>query len=197
MSSPSRSHVTNISDKSVTIPPKTALASVYLASTFTVLDRFDQDKTPVDKEVVYAEPKADISEIDCNEEELTKAQKTEVRGLLERTSHVFTSGDWDLGCANGVEHEIHLREELPFKEPYCRVPPGQLEDFRDAIHDLLDTDVISKSKSPYASSVMLVKKKDKTLRVCVDFRKLNTRTVKDSHPIPRILETLQVLGGAE
>ena len=76
-----------MSDKSVTLPPKTALASVHLAS--TVLDRFDQNKTPVDKEVVYAEPKADISEIDCNEEELTEAQRIEVRGLLERMSHVF------------------------------------------------------------------------------------------------------------
>ena len=168
---------TNVSDKSVTPPPKTALASVHLAS--TVLDRFDQDKTPVDKEVVYAEPKADISETDCNEEELTEAQRTEVRGLLERMSHALASGDRDLGCANGVEHEIHLREESPSKEPYGRVPPGQLEEFRDAISDLLDTGVISKSKSPYASPVVLVKKRDKTLRVCVDFRKLNARTVKD------------------
>ena len=187
--------VTNMSDKSVTLPHKTALASVHLAS--PVLNRFDQDKTPVDKGVVYAEPKADIGEIDCNEEELTEAQRTEVRGLLERMSHVFASGDRDLGCANGVEHEIHLREELPFKEPYLRDPPGQLEEFRDAISDLLDKGVISKSKSPYASPVVLVKKKDKTLRVCVDFRKLNARTVKDSDPIPRISETLQALSGAE
>ena len=100
---------------------------MYIWRLRTVLDRLDQDKTPVDKEVVYAEPKADISEIDCNEEELTEAQRTEVRGLLERMSHVVASGDGDLGCANGAEHEIHLREELPFKEPYRRVPLGQLE----------------------------------------------------------------------
>ena len=187
--------VTNMSDKSVTLPPKTALASVHLA--FTALDKFDQDKTPVDMEVVYAEPKADISENDCNEEELTEAHRTEVRGLLERTSHAFSSGDRDLGCANGVEHEIHLREELPFKEPYRRIPPGQLEEFRDAISDLLDTGVISKSKSPYASPAVLVKKKEETLRVCVDFRKLNARTVKESYSIPRISETLQALSGAE
>jgi len=153
-----------MSDKSVTPPPKTLLASVHLAS--TVHDRFDQGKTPVDKELAYPEPKADISEIDCNEGELTEAQRAEVRQLLERMSHVFASGDRDLGCANGVEHGIHLREELPFKEPYRRVPPGQLEEFRGAIHDLLETGVISKSKSPYASPLVLVKK-DKTLEsVC-------------------------------
>ena len=53
--------VTNMSHKSVALPPKTVLASVHLAS--TVLDRFDQDKTPVDKESVYAEPKADTARL--------------------------------------------------------------------------------------------------------------------------------------
>lgn len=187
--------VTNMSDKSVTLPPKTVLASVHLAS--TVIDKFSQDKTPVDKDVVYSRLKVDTSGIDCNEEELTEAQRNEVRGLLERMSYVFASGDRDLGCANGVEHEINLTEDLPFKEACRRVPPGQLEEFRDAVFDLLDTGVITESKSPYASPVVLVKKKDRSLRVCVDFRKLNARTVKDSYPIPRISETLQALSGAE
>ena len=108
-------------------------------------------------------------------------------------SHVFDSGDRDLSCANGLAHNILLL----FKDPYRWVLLGQLEEFRDAIHDLLDTGVISKSKSPYASSVVLVNKKDKTPRVCVYFRKLNARTVKDSYPIPRISETLQAWSGAE
>lgn len=86
---------------------------------------------------------------------------------------------------------------MPFKEAYRRVPPGQLEEFRDAVRDLLDTGVIAESKSPYASPVVLVKKKDKTLRVCVDFWKLNARTVEDSYLIPRISEMLQALSGAE
>ena len=187
--------VTNTSDKSVTLPPKTTLASVHLAS--AVLDKFNQDKTPVDLDVVYSKLKVDTSGIDCNEEELTEAQRGEARDLLGRMSYVFASGDRDLGCANGVEHEIHLTEDLPFKEAYRRVPPGQLEEFRDAVRDTLETGVITESKSPYASPVVLVKKKDKSLRVCVDFRKLNARTVKDSYPIPRISETLQALSGAE
>ena len=52
-------------------------------------------------------------------------------------------------------------------------------------------------KESFASPVVLVKKQDKTLRVCVHLRKLNARTVKDSYPIPRISETLQALSGAE
>ena len=138
--------VTNTSDKSVTLPPKTTLASVHLAS--AVLDKFNQDKTPVDLDVVYSKLKVDTSGIDCNEEELTEAQRGEARDLLGRMSYVFASGDRDLGCANGVEHEIHLTEDLPFKEAYRRVPPGQLEEFRDAVRDMLETGVITESKSP-------------------------------------------------
>ena len=57
--------------------------------------------------------------------------------------------------------------------------------------------MVTESKSPYASPVVLVKRKDKTLRVCVDFHKLNARTVRDSYPIPLIAETLQALSGAQ
>ena len=61
---------------------------------------------------------------------LLYGERAEVKGLLECMSRVFASGDKDLCCVNGVEHEIHLTEELPFKEPYRRVPPGQLEEFK-------------------------------------------------------------------
>lgn len=81
--------VTNLSNNPVTLPPKTALASVHLAT--TVLDGFNQEKTPVDREVVYSESKVDVTEIDCNETELTEAQKSEVKALLERMSGVFAS----------------------------------------------------------------------------------------------------------
>ena len=77
-----------------------------------------------------------------------------------------------------------------------RAIPAQLEEFRMAVQDLLDTAVIRESCSPYASPVVLVRKKDGSLRVCVDFRKLNAKTIKDAYPIPRITETLEALHGA-
>lgn len=66
-----------------------------------------------------------------------------------------------------------------------------------ALEDLLDTGVMRESCSPYASPVVLVWKKDGRLRVCVDFRKLNAKTIKDAYPIPRITETLEALHGAK
>ena len=65
-----------------------------------------------------------------------------------------------------------------------------------AVQDLLQSGVIRESNSPFASPVVLVRKKDGGLRICVDFRTLNARTIRDSYPLPRITETLEALKGA-
>ena len=61
---------------------------------------------------------------------------------------------------------------------------------------MLDAGAIRPSNSPWCNAVVLVRKKDGSLRFCIDFRKLNALTVKDSHPLPRICETLDSLVGA-
>ena len=61
---------------------------------------------------------------------------------------------------------------------------------------MLLSGVIRESKSPYASPVVLVRKKDGNLRVCVVFRKINAKTIRDAYPLPRISETLEALEGA-
>ena len=69
--------------------------------------------------------------------------------------------------------------------------------FKVAVQDLLEAGIIKESNSSYALLVVLVRKKDGRLLVCVDFHKLNTKTVRDAYPIPRIAETLEVLQGAK
>ena len=67
---------------------------------------------------------------------------------------------------------------------------------REHLKLMLDAGVIRPSNSPWCNAVVLVRKKDGSLRFCIDFRKLNSLTVKDSHPLPRICETLESLAGA-
>ena len=62
---------------------------------------------------------------------------------------------------------------------------------------LLDNGLLVKSKSPWALPLLLVKKKDRTNRVVIDYCKLNNVTKKDSYPLPRIDNALDVLGGAK
>ena len=91
---------------------------------------------------------------------------------------------------------MKYRWEL-FKDTHQRVTPGQLEKFRQAIQELLDTGVIKESKSPFTSPVVLVRTKDNSLRVCIDFWRLNYQTKIDSYPIPRVTENLQALNGVK
>ena len=65
------------------------------------------------------------------------------------------------------------------------------------IHEMLDVGAILPSNSPWASAVVLVQKKDGKLRFCIDLRRLNARTIKDTHSLPQIKETLDCLNSAE
>ena len=67
----------------------------------------------------------------------------------------------------------------------------------EAVNEMLERGVIENSVSPWNSPLILVKKKDGTLRVCIDFRRLNTVTVGDKYPLPRITELLQSLHGSK
>lgn len=95
-----------------------------------------------------------------------------------------------------MSHDIPLLDETPVKQRYRRIPPSDYEAVKTHINQLLQTQVIRESCSPYASPIVLVKKKDGSLRMCVDYRQLNARTRKDAFPLPRIEETLDMLSGA-
>ena len=66
-------------------------------------------------------------------------------------------------------------------------------EMRNHLQQLLSTGIIRRSHSPFASNVVLVKKKTGYLRLCIDFRELNQRTLKDSYSLPRIEEILDSL----
>ena len=95
-----------------------------------------------------------------------------------------------------VKHKIRLDNYVPFKERYHRVPPHQYEEVKKHLGEMLEIGAIRRSESPWASAVVLVRKKDGSLRFCIDLRKLNSRTVKDAYSIPRIEDSLDSLNGS-
>ena len=125
------------------LPPKATLAKVQLASEIVI----PRDPQQSDTTLRHG--------FDLEGTPLTKDQKSKASKMLNRMSYVFAKGDHDLGCAEEIEHEIRLTDKIPVREPYRKVPQGQLEEFRTAVKDLLDAGVIRESKSPYASPVVL------------------------------------------
>lgn len=126
----------------------------------------------------------------------TQDQQAELRKLLLKYVDVFAVQDEDLGYTDKVKHEIPVIDETPVSQPYRRIPPTQYKEVRDHISELLKKGVIQESSSSYASPVVLVRKSDGSLRLCVDYRRLNSKTRRDAFPLPRIDESLDALSGA-
>lgn len=126
---------------------------------------------------------------------LTEQDQTSVKSLLHRYHSVFSAHDGDLGCTNLLSHDIPLLDDVPVRQRYRRIPPSEYEAVKAHINQLLESEVIRESCSPYASPIVLVRKKDGSLRLCVDYRLLNSKTRKDAFPLPRIEETLDALSG--
>ena len=125
-------------------------------------------------------------------------QAGKARSLLKEYHDIFLLEKHDMGHTNATKHKIVLKDPdtPPFKERFCRITPPQLDEVREHLKLMLDAGVIWPSNSPWCNAVVLVRKKDGSFRFCIDFRKLNSLTVKDSHPLPRICETLESLTGA-
>ncbi len=102
-----------------------------------------------------------------------------------------------IGNYEGVTHDINLHDDVPFKHRHRRIPPSMYEEVRDHLRQLAAAGVIRRSYSPWASPVVLARKKDGKLRMCVDYRALNARTVRDAYALPRIDEVLDALSGAK
>ena len=108
---------------------------------------------------------------------------------------VFALESNKLGCTSAIEHEICIENSEPFKKRLWRIPPPLLEEVRASLWDMLEAGAIHPSQSPWCNAVVLVRKKDGTLHLCVDFRCLNTWMKKDLYPLPHIQEVLESMAG--
>ena len=130
------------------------------------------------------------------EETLTPQQQEELQKMLQAFADVFEEPT-GLPPVRDYDHQIDLKDEAgPINcRPY-RYAAVQKDAIEKLIGEMLHAGVIRQSRSPYASPVVLVKKKDGSWRLCVDYRALNQVTVKDKFPIPVIEELLEELGGS-
>ncbi|KAL5570097.1 hypothetical protein UlMin_026672 [Ulmus minor] len=96
-----------------------------------------------------------------------------------------------------IEFEIEL---LPGTSPISKAPyrmaPMELKELKEQLQELVDKKFIRPSYSPWGAPVLFVKKKDGTLRMCIDYRELNKVTIKNKYPLPRIDDLFDQLQGA-
>ncbi|GFX31590.1 retrovirus-related Pol polyprotein from transposon 412 [Trichonephila clavipes] len=127
--------------------------------------------------------------------ELSPEQKSSAERLFQEFEDVFSRNSNDIGHTTVTQHRIDTADHPPIKQHPRRLPFAKQEEVGTLLREMQENDIIEPSSSPWASPIVLVRKKDGSTRFCVDYRKLNDVTKKDSYPLPRIDDTLDTLSG--
>lgn len=125
---------------------------------------------------------------------LSADQQSDVKQLLAEYADVFSNKP---GCTSLAEHRIETGSAKPVRQHPYRLPHAYRDTVQEELRDMLEHGIIETSTSEWASPIVLVPKKDGSLRMCVDYRKLNSVSEADAYPMPRIDELIDRLGGAK
>ncbi|KAJ8016400.1 hypothetical protein DPEC_G00006830 [Dallia pectoralis] len=129
-----------------------------------------------------------------NSEGLSSEQREQLEQLLVEFKDSFAWDEEGVGCTHLVQHEIDTGDARPIKTRPRRIPLARQEAADRAVEEMEKAGFIEPSNSPWSAPVVMVPKKGGKLRFCVDYRELNAVTRKDSYPIPRVDESLDLVG---
>ena len=172
----------------------TADTDTYFDDDVPVLSATVLDEDDIDADIDwFTENQIDMSPV----ETLSTDQMTQFNKLKHASIPSFATAYDSLGCCTISKHEILLDSRIPiFSQPY-RKSLNERELLKQEVQKLLDANIIRPSRSPYASPVILVPKKDKSIRMCVDYRRLNQVTITEQWPLPRKDDILDGLLGSK
>ena len=126
--------------------------------------------------------------------ELSEESQSKLKCVLKEFDKVFEPGLPSLPPKRDVAHSVELTDEKPVWKPQFRLSPKEKEALHEQTKVMLSKGLIRPAKSPYSAPVLFVKKNDGSLRMVIDYRALNKKTVKDRYPVPRINELVDDLG---
>ena len=182
--------IANLSERPIIVHPGQALGYMKRLNQSQVNFINQRDNTVDNTKSIGNTTKPKLDETDLN-----PLQKQELLKIFSEFSDIFCEKP---GQTNKVKHEIKLvPESQPFNLPPYRIAPSRRQVVEQNLREMLEDKIIVPSKSPWASPIVLAPKKDGTLRFCIDYRKLNSMTIRDAYPIPRIDDTLDSLQEAK
>ena len=135
-------------------------------------------------------------ELNIGDAPLNREQQARLIDVIYDHTEVFSLFDGDLGFCDVLKHSIPTTTDKPVYLPHRQIPVQLQSEVRKCLDNWLKQGIIRPSKSPYASQVVIVRKKTGEIRLCVDFRKLNAISIRDSFPLPRVEEALQAVQAA-
>ncbi|RWR99488.1 krab-a domain-containing protein-like protein, partial [Dinothrombium tinctorium] len=127
--------------------------------------------------------------------DLMPAEEKQLINLLRSNLDRFTEDLKELEQCNVLQHEIRTGDNKPFQEALRQIPFAQRAEVDKIVGEMINAGVARPSSSPWASAIVMVKKKDGSWRLCVDYRRLNALSTPDRYPLPRIEDILARIQG--
>lgn len=181
--------VINVSDDTKVLHYKTTIATGEETST-------DCMETPSTEDHQFSKIPEHMQDLlSRSTSHLDVSQSAVVEKLLVNFQDSFARSKMDIGRTDQVQHRINTGAAPPIKQHPRRQPVSRRETINEEMRKMKELGIIEPSSSPWASPVVLVKKKDGSCHFCIDYRQLNEVTIKDSYPLPRIDDSLDALRG--
>lgn len=189
--------VVNVNAEDIILKPKTRIGTFHFVCGEAPRSSVELE-VKCDRVVVVnaAEEHCSIP-FDLSECDVAPSDKKKLETLLSKFPDLYYTPETGLGYTEVSKHRIHMTDDVPVTSPFRRIPPNEIQEVKKHIESLLDQNIITKSTSPYASPIVIVRKKNGDIRMCIDYRKLNAKTIPDAFPLPRIDDSLDALGKAK
>lgn len=179
----------NLGDQDITLQPKCIIVQACAVQQVTPLG-------PEQRDSCLSELDNDNLKFNLDDSPIPEQWKDRIITKLRSIAEVFAMDDLSYGDTTAVKHHIRLYDETPFKERPRPIHPSDRDAVKQHLIELLSAGIIKELQSPFASPVVLVWKKNGSIRLCIDYRKLNARTIRDAYARPNIEEAFAALSGA-
>ena len=164
----------NETNSEIRIPKRTTVGTITAVSSVIELSRPMSVSVP--KQNSHQPVRDDLDHpVNLEGLGLTKDQERQIRQVLHEECETFSRDDGDIGHAADLELHIPLLDTTLVQASYNSIPSPLYQEVKDYLADLIRKDFILKSKSPYSSPMVCVRKRDSTLRLCIDYRKVNKK----------------------
>ena len=180
--------VINPTDTPVTIYRGTHVASIFQLPHVNLCGVSQSTTMSQKKKVLWG--------IASNVTTLSDTEQEQFYALLTSFADIFPINKDDLGRTRLLQHSIDTWSAPPIKQPPRCIPQHKQQEAQRLLQEKLNKNIFSRSHNPWSSPIILVQKKDGSLRFCIDYRKINEVTRKDAYPLSRIDETLDTLSGS-
>lgn len=181
----------NESKHDIVIPAKSVIAEVHAMQEILPKSQIPQQSEHT------SSSKATKLDLNFADSPVPAEWKERIIQKLSAMPEVFAQHDTDFGCTNKVKHQIKLSDETPFKHRPRPIRPQDIDAVRRHLQELSEAGIIRESESPFSSPIVVVRKKNGDVRLCVDYRRLNLNTIKDAYALPNLEEAFSALTGSK